>query len=123
LATLIESSSLALFDRAREIASQAGFTLADTKFEFGFIDGTLTLIDEACTPDSSRYWDDATWVAGEEPPSFDKQPVRDWLESTGWNKLPPGPALPDDAVDATRSAYATVLQRLTSMTGTRDDDG
>lgn len=115
LATRIERISLDLFSSARDIAAGAGFTLADTKFEFGFIDGNLSIIDEALTPDSSRYWDMASSSPGREPPSFDKQVVRDWLEASGWNKEPPGPELPPDIVSTTRNRYADVLQRLTAM--------
>ncbi len=114
LANRLERTSVDLFTSARLIAANAGFVLADTKFEFGFIGGELTLIDEALTPDSSRYWDIATWSPGTEPPSFDKQVVRDWLEASGWNKEPPGPELPAAIVDATRGKYAAVLQRLTA---------
>jgi phosphoribosylaminoimidazole-succinocarboxamide synthase len=117
LATKLERTSLALFERGQELAFKAGFTLADTKFEFGFVDGKLTLIDEVLTPDSSRYWDNGTWIPGEEPPSFDKQPVRDWLEASGWNKEPPGPALPESVIAATHQRYAEVLRRLTSIEG------
>jgi phosphoribosylaminoimidazole-succinocarboxamide synthase len=113
-ANQLEAVSIELFDHARQFAAKAGFVLADTKFEFGLIDGELTLIDEALTPDSSRYWDIASWSSGTEPPSFDKQVVRDWLESTGWNKEPPGPELPAAIVETTRSKYAEVLQRLSA---------
>ncbi len=115
LATLLERSSFELFTSARSTAREAGFVLADTKFEFGFIDDELTLIDEALTPDSSRYWDAGTWQPGLEPPSFDKQIVRDWLETIGWNKEPPGPELPADIVASTRDKYAEVLRRLTAI--------
>lgn len=115
LANRLERTSLDLFAQAGPIAARAGFVLADTKFEFGFVDGDLTLIDEALTPDSSRYWDVTTWTPGAEPPSFDKQVVRDWLESSGWDKEPPGPELPADIVFATRDRYAEVLRRLTGI--------
>jgi phosphoribosylaminoimidazole-succinocarboxamide synthase len=118
LACELERTSIALFERARGIAANAGFLLADTKFEFGFIDGTISLIDEALTPDSSRYWDLASWVPGTEPPSFDKQVVRDWVESSGWNKEAPGPELPPSVVEATRSKYMEVWQRLTTSNDT-----
>lgn len=113
LATRLEQTSAELFTSARSIAADVGFVLADTKFEFGFIGGELTLIDEALTPDSSRYWDIGTWTPGTEPPSFDKQAVRDWLEASGWNKEPPGPELPPEIVGATREKYAEVSRRLT----------
>ena len=115
LAGELEQVSLDLYASAGPIASDAGFVLADTKFEFGFVDGELTLIDEALTPDSSRYWDVASWTPGAEPPSFDKQVVRDWLESSGWDKEPPGPNLPVDIVAATHDKYAEVLRRLASL--------
>jgi phosphoribosylaminoimidazole-succinocarboxamide synthase len=112
MADSLEARSLELFQFARERARKAGFVLADTKFEFGLIDGQLTLIDEALTPDSSRYWDVATWTPGTEPPSFDKQVIRDWLEASGWKKEPPGPELPDSIVEIARQKYAEVLDRL-----------
>lgn len=115
LADRLEQISIDLFGSARKIASGAGFVLADTKFEFGFINGELILIDEALTPDSSRYWDTASWKPGAEPPSFDKQVVRDWLEASGWDKEPPGPELPASIVGATRDKYAEVLRRLISI--------
>ncbi len=113
LAHRLEVASKEIFQFARETARTSGFVIADSKFEFGWIDGQLTIIDELLTPDSSRYWDIATWTAGSEPPGFDKQPVRDWLEASGWNKEPPGPELPSDIVESTRKRYATVLERLT----------
>ncbi|MFX8864334.1 phosphoribosylaminoimidazolesuccinocarboxamide synthase, partial [Acinetobacter baumannii] len=79
--------------------------LADTKFEFGLDDDGLLWIDEALTPDSSRYWEVATWAPGGPQPRFDKQFVRDWLETTGWDKTPPGPTIPDDIVAKTRAKY------------------
>lgn len=120
LAADLEDASVRLFLRAREIADSAGFVLADTKFEFGVINGQLTLIDEALTPDSSRYWDITTLQQGLEPPSFDKQVVRDWLESSGWNKEPPGPVLPKSIVNTARQRYAEVLERLRLSRDTGD---
>lgn len=114
LASQLEQESIGLFMRAREIAAMAGFVLADTKFEFGRLDGSLILIDEALTPDSSRYWDVATWTPRSEPPGFDKQVVRDWLESSGWDKEPPGPELPTHIVETARQRYTEVLDRLIS---------
>ncbi|MGH9188670.1 MAG: phosphoribosylaminoimidazolesuccinocarboxamide synthase [Acidimicrobiales bacterium] len=105
--------SLALFERASARAAAAGLILADTKFELGFIDGRLALCDEVLTPDSSRYWEASEWAPGTTPPSFDKQPVRDWLEATGWDKRPPPPALPAEVVAATRTRYLAVYERLT----------
>lgn len=115
LARRLEQVSIDLFVSAGAAAVMAGFILADTKFEFGFIEDQLTLIDEALTPDSSRYWDVRTWAPGAQPPSFDKQVVRDWLERSGWNKEPPGPELPHDIVETTREKYAEVLRRLTAI--------
>lgn len=124
LARQLEETSLQLFARASAIASRAGFIIADTKFEFGMIDGQLSLIDEALTPDSSRYWDAAAWQPGVEPPSFDKQVVRDWLESTGWDKHPPGPILPDHIIQTASDRYRRVRDRLfatrTSHAGTEE---
>ena len=87
--------------------------LADTKFEFGFdADGTLTLGDEVCTPDSSRFWPADQYEVGRGQPSFDKQYVRDWASGTGWDKSPPAPAIPDDVVAATRERYVTAYEKL-----------
>ncbi|MGH7747780.1 MAG: phosphoribosylaminoimidazolesuccinocarboxamide synthase, partial [Candidatus Dormibacteria bacterium] len=94
LAERLEAVSLALFERGVEVCARAGMLLADTKFEFGFVDGELTLIDELFTPDSSRFWEAATWREGEPQPAFDKQYVRDHLETLDWDKRPPGPELP-----------------------------
>jgi phosphoribosylaminoimidazole-succinocarboxamide synthase len=87
--------------------------LADTKFEFGFSDGDLLLIDEVLTPDSSRYWPADAWVPGQDVPSFDKQYVRDWLDGTGWGRTPPPPDLPPEVVDGTRSRYIEAYDRIT----------
>jgi len=116
LAAELERISLALYARASGIAAQAGFVLADTKFEFGFIDGRLSLIDEVLTPDSSRYWEASLLEPGKEPPSFDKQIVRDWLESTGWDKQPPGPDIPAGIVAKARDRYQAVRDRLAATT-------
>ena len=115
LAAQLERSSLSLFAAASRIAAAAGMILADTKFEFGWVAGRLTLIDEALTPDSSRFWDAATHVEGVPQPSFDKQAVRDWLEASGWSKTPPGPRLPDDVVAATRERYLEAARRLCGL--------
>lgn len=113
LAEALERISLAIYERASGIAAQAGFILADTKFEFGFIDGTLSLIDEVLTPDSSRYWEASLLEPGKEPPSFDKQIVRDYLETLDWNKKAPGPKLPAEVIRLTVEKYAEALRRLT----------
>ena len=106
---------LAVYRRASAHAEERGIILADTKFELGFIDGRLSLCDEVLTPDSSRFWDATTYRVGETPPSFDKQPVRDWLEGTGWDKKPPPPALPADVVAATRDRYLAAYARITGL--------
>jgi phosphoribosylaminoimidazole-succinocarboxamide synthase len=105
--------SLAVYRRGAELAAQKGIIIADTKFELGWIDGELALCDEVLTPDSSRFWDVATYKPGSTPPSFDKQPLRDWLEAQGWDKKPPPPPLPGDVVDATRRRYVDAYERLT----------
>jgi phosphoribosylaminoimidazole-succinocarboxamide synthase len=105
--------TLELYRRAAAHAEARGIILADTKFEFGFEDGTLLLIDEALTPDSSRFWPADQYAPGRPQPSFDKQFVRDYLESIGWNKQPPVPALPDDVIARTREKYLDAFRRLT----------
>lgn len=112
LATQLEETSLAIYAFASSLAAKAGFVLADTKFEFGWIDGALTLIDELLTPDSSRYWDSVALVPGREPPSFDKQIVRDWLERRPWDKQPPAPEIPAEIVNEARERYQAVYNRL-----------
>jgi phosphoribosylaminoimidazole-succinocarboxamide synthase len=109
----IRTASVGLYTFAAEMAEKRGLILADTKFEFGLIDNRLILIDEALTPDSSRYWDRARWSPGLTPPSFDKQFVRDWLTTSGWNREPPGPALPHDVVDRTRELYLSAYKQMT----------
>jgi phosphoribosylaminoimidazole-succinocarboxamide synthase len=99
--------------RGAEYAAARGIILADTKFEFGRIGDEITLIDEALTPDSSRYWPADAWAPGATMPSFDKQPVRDWLETRDWDKTPPGPPLPQEVVMDTRHRYIEVYERLT----------
>jgi phosphoribosylaminoimidazole-succinocarboxamide synthase len=107
--------SLELFLRGREWAAERGIVIADTKFEFGFIDGELAVCDEVLTPDSSRFWPADAIELGKTPPSFDKQPLRDWLESTGWDKTPPPPTLPQDVIDATRARYVDAYERVTGL--------
>ena len=111
-AEALRARSLALYEEAREHAWARGLVLADTKFEFGRVDGHLALIDEALTPDSSRYWDRASYEAGKLL-SFDKQFVRDWLDASGWDHEPPAPALPDDVVRRTQECYLEAVRRLT----------
>jgi phosphoribosylaminoimidazole-succinocarboxamide synthase len=105
--------SLEAYRRGAEWAANRGIIVADTKFELGFIDGELAICDEVLTPDSSRFWPADEWQPGGAPPSFDKQPLRDWLEATGWGKTPPPPALPDEVVVATRNRYVDAYERLT----------
>ena len=111
-ATALRDRSLAIYEEARAWAWDRGLVLADTKFEFGRVAGELTLIDEALTPDSSRYWDRDEYEAGRLL-SFDKQFVRDWLDRSGWNHEPPAPALPADVVARTQERYLEALRRLT----------
>jgi phosphoribosylaminoimidazole-succinocarboxamide synthase len=108
--------SLALYEEARAHAAARGIILADTKFEFGLDGGRLLWIDEALTPDSSRFWPAAGYEPGRAQPSFDKQYVRDYLESLGWDKTPPAPALPRDVVRRTASTYREAYERLTGRT-------
>ncbi|MGY1644015.1 phosphoribosylaminoimidazolesuccinocarboxamide synthase [Geodermatophilus sp. SYSU D00703] len=109
--------TLALYRRGAELAREAGIILADTKFEFGLdADGRLTLGDEVLTPDSSRFWPAITWSPGAPQPSFDKQYVRDWLTSSGWDRTSPPPELPADVVEATRERYVTAYETLTGST-------
>jgi phosphoribosylaminoimidazole-succinocarboxamide synthase len=111
--------TLALYARAAEVALDAGIVLADTKFEFGVAPGGgLVLGDEVLTPDSSRFWPAAAWSPGSVQPSFDKQYVRDWLTSSGWDRVSPPPELPEDVVAATRERYVTAYERLTGRTFT-----
>jgi phosphoribosylaminoimidazole-succinocarboxamide synthase len=109
---------LAAYSRAAARAEAQGIIIADTKFELGWIDGTLAICDEILTPDSSRFWPADHWAPGAAPPSLDKQPVRDWLEASGWDKVPPPPALPDEVVAATRSRYVEAYERLTGLSFT-----
>ncbi len=104
---------LEAYRRGSAWAEERGILIADTKFELGYIDGRLAICDEVLTPDSSRFWPADRWRPGETPPSFDKQPLRDWLEGTGWDKTPPPPALPAGVVDATRDRYVAAYEKLT----------
>jgi phosphoribosylaminoimidazole-succinocarboxamide synthase len=116
----LERVSIAIYEAAAEHSLSRGLILADTKFEFGLIPSAgsgqaeLIWIDEALTPDSSRFWEASTWKPGRTPDNFDKQFVRDYLESAGWNKRPPAPALPDEVVRKTAERYAEVLRRVAS---------
>jgi phosphoribosylaminoimidazole-succinocarboxamide synthase len=113
LATRLRDLTIELYRRGAERAATCGLLLADTKFEFGWIGGELTWIDEALTPDSSRYWDAAEWRPGQEPVSFDKQFVRNWLDSSGWDHESEPPELPSDVVDGTLARYTEAYRRLT----------
>ncbi|MBI3522211.1 MAG: phosphoribosylaminoimidazolesuccinocarboxamide synthase [Chloroflexi bacterium] len=113
LARQLEAATLALYRFAHAYALGRGLILADTKFEFGFGDGMLTLIDEALTPDSSRYWDAALYRPGGSPPSFDKQFVRDFLDRSGWTHEPPAPELPAEVVKGTTDRYRAAYERVT----------
>jgi phosphoribosylaminoimidazole-succinocarboxamide synthase len=112
-AKLLEDTTAKVYMAAHEIALEKGIIIADTKMEFGFIDGELTLIDELLTPDSSRFWDALGYSPGKSQPNFDKQFVRDWLNSQGWDHEPPAPVLPDDVVSKTRERYLEAHTRLT----------
>ncbi len=112
LAEEMEEKSLAVYNYAREYAIARGIIIADTKFEFGLDGDRLILIDELLTPDSSRIWDAELYKVGQSQPSFDKQPVRDWLTKSGWNKEPPAPMLPPEVIEATTVRYEQAYQRL-----------
>jgi len=105
--------SLELYRRGASLAAERGVIIADTKFELGFIDGELVLADEVLTPDSSRFWPADAWRPGATPPSYDKQPVRDYLESLGWDKRPPPPTLPPDVIAASTARYVEGYERIT----------
>jgi len=113
LAAKVEAASLALYQAGAQWAATRGILLADTKFEFGLLGGELVLIDEVMTPDSSRFWPADQWREGSNPPSFDKQFVRDWLETTGWDKRPPAPRLPREVAEKTRAKYIEAYERIT----------
>jgi phosphoribosylaminoimidazole-succinocarboxamide synthase len=113
IADRVKTLSLEIYSRGREHAAQKGIIVADTKFEFGAIDGELLLIDECLTPDSSRFWPKNEYVVGKSPPSFDKQFVRDYLETLDWDKTPPGPRLPKDVIEKTSAKYLEAFRRLT----------
>lgn len=113
LATQLRDWTITLYLEAAKHAESCGLILADTKFEFGMADEGPIWIDEALTPDSSRYWEASTYTIGSNPPSFDKQFVRDYLETLDWDKTPPGPELPDDIVTKTRDKYLDAFRRIT----------
>jgi phosphoribosylaminoimidazole-succinocarboxamide synthase len=113
LAAKLRHVSLELYRRGADWARERGIIIADTKFELGLIDGELVLCDEVLTPDSSRFWPTDAWQPGTTPPSFDKQPVRDYLEGLDWDKRPPPPPLPDEVVAATSDRYVEAYERIT----------
>ena len=112
-AEVLRERSVALFIKASRLADRCGLILCDTKFEFGLLAGQITLIDEILTPDSSRYWEKAVWEPGRAQDSFDKQFVRDYLESIHWNKQAPAPVLPPEIVAKTRAKYVEAYERIT----------
>jgi len=109
----MKERSLAIYSYAQEYARARGIIIADTKMEFGLDDNKLILIDELLTPDSSRFWDASLYEIGRSQPSYDKQPVRDWLVQAGWNKEPPAPMLPPEVIEATTNRYQQGYERLT----------
>jgi len=113
LAEAMKEKTIAIYLDARKYAAKRGIIIADTKLEFGLVDGELILIDELLTPDSSRFWDMALYQMGKSQPSYDKQPVRDWLAASDWNKAPPAPALPRDVIKATTERYRHAYEALT----------
>jgi phosphoribosylaminoimidazole-succinocarboxamide synthase len=114
MAERVAKVAIQLYTEAAEYALTRGIIIADTKFEFGLDEhGVLHVMDEVLTPDSSRFWPAESYQVGSNPPSFDKQYVRDWLESTGWNKTPPAPALPDDVAARTSAKYMEAFEKLT----------
>ena len=112
LAQRLKELTLSVYQRGADVARERGIIVADTKFEFGFIDGEIALCDEVLTPDSSRFWPADEYAPGGPQPSFDKQYVRDWLDESGWDHEPPPPELPDDVVEATAARYREAYERL-----------
>src|SRR2546423_3722646 len=113
VAERVKDLSLKIYEDGRTHAAERGIIVADTKFEFGLLDGKLLLIDECLTPDSSRFWPADRYVVGQSPPSFDKQFVRDYLETLDWNKTSPGPKLPAEIIEKTAAKYREAFERLT----------
>lgn len=113
LAERVRALSIRLYGEAADHARARGILIADTKFEFGMVDGRLTLCDEAFTPDSSRFWYEADWEPGSDPPALDKQFLRRYLDTLDWDKTPPAPTLPDEVVQATRARYVEAYEELT----------
>jgi phosphoribosylaminoimidazole-succinocarboxamide synthase len=112
-ATTLRDRSLAVYRKAADYARRHGILIADTKFEWGEAEGQILLVDEVLTPDSSRFWPADTYEPGRDQPSFDKQFVRNWLDTLDWDRTPPGPVLPDDIVAKTRAKYVEAYERLT----------
>lgn len=115
LAAKAREISLELYRRAAAHAAERGIIIADTKFELGLIDGELVIADEVLTPDSSRFWPGDAWQPGSTPPSFDKQPVRDYLDSLDWDKTPPAPPLPDEVLASAQQRYIEGYERITDL--------
>jgi len=115
LAEGLKDSCISIYSFARERARDRGIIIADTKFEFGLDNGELILIDELLTPDSSRFWPADQYQVGRSQPSYDKQPVRDWTEATGWDKSPPAPMLTQEVIDSTTQRYREAYERLTGQ--------
>ena len=113
MAERVRGLSMQIYAAGRDHAAQCGIIVADTKFEFGVVDGKLLLIDECLTPDSSRFWPKDQYAVGQSPPSFDKQFVRDYLETLDWDKTPPAPSLPQDVIAKTSAKYVDAFERLT----------
>jgi len=114
-AEVMKEKSLAIYTYAQEYAITRGIIIADTKMEFGMVNEQLLLIDELLTPDSSRFWDAEQYKVGQSQPSYDKQPVRDWLVESGWNKEPPAPMLPPEVIEATTKRYREAYEKLTGI--------
>ncbi|ASV09698.1 phosphoribosylaminoimidazolesuccinocarboxamide synthase [Leptospira interrogans serovar Canicola] len=116
LFNILKEKSISIFLRASEVVDKAGIILCDTKFEFGILDGQVILIDELLTPDSSRYWSTDTYSVGISPPSLDKQILRNYLETTSWNKMPPAPNLPAELIQELREKYQKIEDLILSCT-------
>jgi phosphoribosylaminoimidazole-succinocarboxamide synthase len=114
-ASRLRAVSLELYRRAAAHALTRGIIIADTKFEFGLIDGEIALVDEVLTPDSSRFWPVEGYAPGGAQPSYDKQFVRDWLEASGWDKTPPAPVLPEDIITITAEKYVEAYEAITGL--------
>jgi phosphoribosylaminoimidazole-succinocarboxamide synthase len=111
-----EAIALESFVRGSKVAEDRGIILADTKFEIGYIDGRLSLCDEIMTPDSSRYWDASGWTPGDEPPSYDKQILRNYLDTLDWPRTPPAPHVPEQVMTNVRNRYIEIYEKLTART-------